>query len=357
MLKQFTAFFKKNLLICLTILLAGLSLAFPAPFVFLSSHISIDLSGIPFLAKNFPSLGLVNILLSIIMFGMGMTLKTDDFKLIAKRPTDVLIGVCSQYVCMAGFGWLTAKGLSLLGANSTACAEIAVGLVLLGCVPGGTASNVMTFLARGDVPLSITITMCTTLLAPVLTPALTLALAGQWIEVNFWSMFISIVFVVLLPIVLGIALHAMLGDKADLLKGALVKISTICIALVVGLCVGPNRGQLTQVGLGLVLLTALAVTLHHLLGLASGYAIARFFGFSEAKTRALSLEVGLQNSGLSCTLAKTAFPGTMAILPCVLATVIHQIIGPVVASIFAARPLTQADSVTVPVAGLAATCD
>lgn len=343
-MKKFFAFYKKNLLVCLTITLAALSLAAPAPFIWMSGHISISLAAIPFLAQNFPSLGFVNILLCIIMFGMGMTLKTDDFKLIAKRPGDVLIGIFSQYLCMAGFGWLVAKLFALAGVGDAAtCAQIAVGLVLLGCVPGGTASNVMTFLAKGDVPLSITITMCTTLLAPVLTPALTLALAGQWIEVNFWNMFISIVLVVLAPILLGIALHAALGDRVDRFKGALVKISTVCIALVVGLCVGPNRTQLTSAGAGVVLITALAVTLHHLLGLASGYAIARLFKFDEAKTRALSLEVGLQNSGLSCTLAKTAFPGTMAILPCVLATVIHQIIGPVVAGTFAARPLEAAE--------------
>ena len=132
------------------------------------------------------------------MFGMGMTLKADDFKYILKKPTDVLIGICSQYVFMAGFGWLVASLLSLTGVGDpTVRAQIAVGLVLLGCVPGGTASNVMTFLAKGDVALSITITMCTTLLAPVLTPSLTLMLAGQWIDVNFWNMFISIVLVVL----------------------------------------------------------------------------------------------------------------------------------------------------------------
>lgn len=348
--KKFAAFFNKNLLVCLAVLFAAGSLAFPEPFVWLSSNVSVSLAFVPFLAKNFPSLGLVNILLMVIMFGMGMTLKSDDFKLILRRPGDVLVGVVSQYLCMAGFGWVVATAFSAMGVGDPLiCAEIAVGLVLLGCVPGGTASNVMTFLAKGDVPLSITITMCTTLLAPVLTPALTLALAGQWIEVNFWNMFLSIVLVVLVPILLGVGLHSLLGDKVDAYKGVLVKISTFCIVVVIGLCVGPNRGQLTSAGLGVVAATALAVLVHHLLGLASGWAVARVFHFSEEKKRALSLEVGLQNSGLSCTLAKTAFPGTLAILPCVLATIIHQIVGPLVAGMFAARPLDAEEAPLAPV--------
>lgn len=341
-LKKLTNLFSKNLLVSLTVLMAALSLAFPAPFVWMSGNISVNLSGIPFFAQNFPSFGFVNILLCVIMFGMGMTLKTDDFKLILKRPVDVLIGIISQYVCMAGLGWLVAFLLKAIGIGSPeVCAQIAVGLVLLGCVPGGTASNVMTFLAKGDVALSITITMCTTLLAPVLTPSLTLALAGQWIEVDFWNMFFSIVLVVLLPILLGIGVHGIIGEKVEKIKGGLVNMSTLCIVLVVGLCVGPNRDQFTENGVMIVLLTVIAVTLHHLLGLAAGYGIARVSGFSESKTRALSLEVGLQNSGLSCTLAKTAFPGTMAVLPCVIATVVHQIIGPIVASFFAAKPLFE----------------
>lgn len=226
-LQKFKTFFSKNVLLCLTVPMVVFSLLVPQPFVWMGQNISIDLSGIPFLKENFPSFGFVNMLLCVIMFGMGMTLKADDFKYIFKKPTDVFIGICSQYVFMAGFGWLVASLLSLTGVSDpTVRAQIAVGLVLLGCVPGGTASNVMTFLAKGDVALSITITMCTTLLAPVLTPSLTLMLAGQWIDVNFWNMFISIVLVVLLPILLGIAVHTALGDRVNGLKDFLVKAST-----------------------------------------------------------------------------------------------------------------------------------
>ncbi len=326
----------KNLAL-LSVVVALVALLLPTPFTNLSK-VAVDLTAVPFLGAHFPSLGLVNILLGVIMFGMGMTLRTQDFLLILKRPRDVLVGVVSQYVCMAGFGWLCAQLLRLTGiGGEQVCAEIAVGLVLLGCVPGGTASNVMTFLARGDVALSVTVTMCTTLLAPFLTPSLTLALAGQWIHVDFWNMFLSIVVVVLLPILLGIGVHAALGNLVDNWKKGLVLVSTLCIMLVLAMCVAPNQPHFIKNGVALVVVTSLAVLLHHVLGLVAGYAISKGLGMDEAKVRALSLEVGLQNSGLSCTLANTAFGGTMAILPCVLATVIHQVVGPVVANFFAAQ--------------------
>lgn len=326
----------KNLAL-LAILTAVFALLVPTFWVNLAGSVSISFAWAPVLSTYFPKMSFVNLLLGIIMFGMGMTLRAEDFALILRRPRDVLIGVFSQYLCMAGFGWLVAKLLSFTGIGGPeVCAQIAVGLVLLGCVPGGTASNVMTFLAHGDVPLSVTITMCTTLLAPALTPTLTLALAGQWIEVNFWSMFFSIVMVVLLPIFLGLGVHALLGSKVEQFKKVLVLVSTVCILLVLGMCVGPNQSSFTQNGFAIVGVTALAVLVHHVLGLAAGYGIAKAFHFNEEKTRALSLEVGLQNSGLSCTLANSAFPGTLAILPCVLATVIHQIVGPIVANLFAA---------------------
>ena len=327
----------KNLAL-LAILTAVFALLVPAFWVGLAGSVSINFAWAPVLGTYFPKMSFVNLLLGVIMFGMGMTLRAEDFALILRRPRDVLIGIFSQYICMAGFGWLVAKLLSFTGIGGPeVCAQIAVGLVLLGCVPGGTASNVMTFLAHGDVPLSVTITMCTTLLAPALTPTLTLALAGQWIEVNFWSMFFSIVMVVLIPIFLGLGVHALLGSKVEQFKKVLVLVSTVCILLVLGMCVGPNQSSFTQNGLAIVGVTALAVLVHHVLGLVAGYGIAKAFHFNEEKTRALSLEVGLQNSGLSCTLANSAFPGTMAILPCVLATVIHQIVGPIVANLFAAR--------------------
>ena len=277
----------KNLAL-LAILTAVFALLVPAFWVGLAGSVSINFAWAPVLGTYFPKMSFVNLLLGVIMFGMGMTLRAEDFALILRRPRDVLIGIFSQYICMAGFGWLVAKLLSFTGIGGPeVCAQIAVGLVLLGCVPGGTASNVMTFLAHGDVPLSVTITMCTTLLAPALTPTLTLALAGQWIEVNFWSMFFSIVMVVLLPIFLGLGVHALLGSKVEQFKKVLVLVSTVCILLVLGMCVGPNQSSFTQNGLAIVGVTALAVLVHHVLGLVAGYGIAKAFHFNEEKTRAL----------------------------------------------------------------------
>lgn len=338
----FATVLNKNLAL-LSVVVAVLALAVPQFWVGLSGQVSVDLSWIPFLGAHFPRLGFVNLLLGIIMLGMGMTLTTRDFALILARPRDVLVGVVSQFVYMSTFGWLMARLVILTGLGGPeVAAQVGVGLVLLGTVPGGTASNVMTFLARGDVPLSITLTMCSTLLAPVLTPALTKVLAGQWVEVDFWGMFFSIVVVVLLPVLLGLAVHTAIGEKMDKFNKILVLISTIGILLVVGLVVGPNQKAIVQNGLGLVAVTALAVLMHHVLGLIAGWFTGRFFGFSEAKTRALSLEVGLQNSGLASTLAASAFPGTLAVLPCALATIIHQVVGPIAANAFARRPADKA---------------
>ena len=325
----------KNLAV-LAVVISVFALLVPSVWIWLAGHISVDLSAVPFVGKHFPSLGFVNILLGIVMLGMGITLKTEDFALILKRPGEVLLGICCQYILMAGFGFLVAELLKLIGIGGPElCAQLAVGVVLLGCVPGGTAANVMAFLAKGDVPLSITVIMSGTLLAPVLTSGLVLLLAGQWVEISFANMFFSIAFVVLLPIILGLFVHHIVGDRIDPYKKILVLISTICVLLIVGTCVGTNRSSFTENGIAVVAVTVAAVLLHHILGLASGYAAARFFHLDKNKAHTISLDTGLQNSGLSCTLANSAFPGTMVVLPCVLATVIHQVVGPIAANHFA----------------------
>lgn len=313
----------------LTILMAGFALLFPQGLTQLAS-VGINTEAV--FGSHFSKLSLVNILLGIIMFGMGMTLKIDDFKLILKRPVDVLIGVCSQFVIMSTLAFLLAK---LFNLN----ADFAIGLIILGCVPGGTASNVMTFLAKGDVALSVTITMCTTLLATIFTPSLTYLFGREWVQVDFLNMFLSVTLVVALPVVLGIVVHTLLKEKADKIKPLLVMVSTLAIIFVVGLCVAPNAAQFLQMN---VLVVILAVTLHHILGLALGYFIARIAKFDDAKCRALSLEVGLQNSGLSVGLAgQFAAVYPLATLPCAIATVVHQIVGAIVANMFASRPLKE----------------
>ncbi|MDO4266083.1 MAG: bile acid:sodium symporter family protein [Eubacteriales bacterium] len=325
----------KNLAV-LAVVVSAFALIVPSVWVWLASRISIDLSSVPLVGAHFPSLGFVNILLGIVMLGMGMTLRAEDFALILKRPGEVFLGVCCQYILMAGFGFLVAELLKMTGIGGPElCAQLAVGLVLLGCVPGGTAANVMTFLAKGDVPLSITIIMSGTLAAPVLTSGLVLLLAGQWVEISFLNMFFSIAFVVLMPIILGLFIHHIAGNRIEPYKKILVLISTTCVLLIIGTCVGTNRSSFTENGIAVVAVSVAAVLLQHILGLISGYAAARFFHMDKNKAHTISLDTGLQNSGLSCTLANSAFPGTMVVLPCVLATVIHQVIGPIAANHFA----------------------
>lgn len=322
----------------LAVLISAFALAVPSVWNWLASHIRLDLSGIPFVGTHFPELGFVNLLLCIVMLGMGVTLSAKDFALILKRPKDVLFGVFCQYLLMGGFGFLIAQLLKAAGiGGELVAAQLAAGLVLLGCVPGGTAANVMSFLAKGDVPLSITVIMTGTLIAPVATPALTLLFAGQWVSINAMNMVFSIAFVVLVPILLGLLLHHIAGERIERYKKLLVLISGLCVLMIVGTCVGTNRSVFTENGPLVVAVSVAAVLTHHLLGLFFGYMAAVLFHFDHKKAATIALDTGLQNSGLSCTLANSAFPGTMAILPCVLATVVHQIVGPIAAGCFARR--------------------
>src|SRR5437868_10629969 len=176
-------------------------------------------------------------LLGIIMFGMGLTLSKQDFSEVIRRPRDVAIGVAGQFVIMPGLAWLLCKLLQLPP-------EIAVGVILVGCCPGGTASNVMTFLARGDVALSVTVTSVTTLLAPLVTPALIFMLASQWIEVSAAAMFWSIVQVVILPIVLGIAAQSLLREKVKGFVNVLPLVSVVAIVAIVAAVVAGNQARI-----------------------------------------------------------------------------------------------------------------
>jgi len=261
-------------------------------------------------------------LLGLIMFGMGLTLSKSDFLEVTRRPRDVLIGVLGQFIIMPGLAWLLATGLALPP-------EVAVGVILVGCCPGGTASNVMTFLARGDVALSVTITSVTTLLAPFVTPALIYLLASKWLDVSAAAMFWSIVQVVLLPIALGVLAQALFKEKVKAAVSVLPLVSVAAIVAIVAAVVAGNQARIASSGL----LIFAVVVLHNGLGLVIGYLLARLCGLSVAKRKAISIEVGMQNSGLGVALA-TAHFSPLAAVPSAIFSVWHNISGPLAATVF-----------------------
>ena len=280
----------------------------------------------PVATIKFGSISITNAFLMVIMFGMGTTLKMDDFRLILKRPLDVCIGVIAKFLIMPLSGFILAKIFKLDGA-------LAVGLILLGSVPGGTASNVLTFIAKGDVPLSVTITACTTLLATVATPGLTYFYTREWVHVDFMSMALNIVEVVIVPIILGVLVHKAVGERILKVKRYIVCCSVLAVVGVVGSCVALNAKNILQPSAGII---AICVLIQNMAGFVSGFIIAKVMKMDVHKTNSLILEVGMQNSGLGVGLAGQ-FADPLAALPCAVATIVHQISGSILAGILAKR--------------------
>ena len=264
----------------------------------------------------------VPLLLGIVMFGMGMTIEFKDFCHLVRHPWDVGIGVFAQFTIMPLVAYLLTQAFSL-------SPDLAVGVILVGTCPGGTASNVITYLAKGDVALSVTMTMATTLLAPFVTPFLTLLLAGEEIAVNAPAMMLSIAEMVLLPVLLGAALNHFFRRRVAYALTVLPLISALLVALLVGVVVSMSAPRLTEVGA----LVALAVVLHNGFGLVLGYALAGLLGLSAAKRRAIGIEVGMQNSGMAASLALLYFNPAAAI-PAALFSVWHNISGSLAANWF-----------------------
>lgn len=262
----------------------------------------------------------INLLLGIIMFGMGLTLKFNDFKRVVTAPKEVITLVVAQYTIMP----LLAVILVFVFQLPT---EIAIGVILVGCSPGGTSSNVMTYLAKGNMALSVTATAFSTILAPVVTPALTLLLASAWLPVSFSSMFFSIIQIVLIPIGLGILVQYLLGTKVDKAVGVLPLVSVVGIIGVLTSVVANNVQNIISSGL----LIFGVVILHNLLGYLVGFLLGKALRFDLVDTKTLSIEVGMQNSGLAATLATTHF-SPMAAVPGALFSVWHNISGSLVAN-------------------------
>lgn len=268
----------------------------------------------------------INPLLMIVMFGMGLTLKLDDFKLVLSRPLEVLIGFTAQYAIMPLIALSLVKIFNLPP-------ELAVGVVLVGTCPGGTSSNVMTFLAKGDVALSVTITSFSTLFAPVLTPFITKLLIGATVEVDVMSMFISIVQVVIVPIALGFVINKFFGKITEKLVKILPLVSVTAIVAIVATVVSLNSAKLMTSGLLIIAI----VILHNSFGYLLGFFTARVFGLNLSKQKTIAIEVGMQNSGLATSLAATAFAQyPLATIPGAIFSVWHNISGAIIANFFAA---------------------
>jgi len=264
--------------------------------------------------------GWISPLLMVIMFCMGLTLTLPDFALVVKNPLPVLGGVVAQFVVMPSMGWLVAKVLHLDPA-------LAAGLILVGCAPGGTASNVVSYLARGNVALSVAMTSVSTLIAPALTPLLALWLAGQYMPVDAGSMAVSVVQIVLIPVVLGLVLRMLLNRLVLKVTGILPWISVIAITFVVTIIVAGSAQAILTAG-SLVLL---AVILHNGLGLMLGYGIGVLMRVPEDARRTMAIEVGMQNSGLAGGLAKQYFTPEAA-LPAAVFSVWHNLSGAMIAA-------------------------
>ena len=269
----------------------------------------------------------VNPLLGVVMLGMGMTLKLEDFKVVFTKPKAVISGIFEQFVIMPGLAWLLCFVFQLP-------TELSIGVILVGCCPGGTSSNVMTYLSKGDVALSVGMTACTTLLAPIVTPALVLLLAGEAIDVAYVDMFLSIVQVVLAPIIVGFIINAIFPKFAEGCAKALPLLSVVAISLIIMSVVSANASRLMTVGW----LIILVVMLHNVAGYALGFFVARLLGLSSQQMRAISIEVGMQNSGLATSLATVHFANfPLAAVPGAVFSVWHNISGAVYANILASR--------------------
>lgn len=263
-------------------------------------------------------------MLGVVMFGMGLTLKPSDFKPVLMRPKDIIIGELAQFIVMPLVAWLLCQMLQLP-------TELALGVILVGCCPGGTASNVICYLAKGDIALSVAMTGVSTLLAPIVTPALVYLLAGKEVAVDMMGMFVSIVQVVVVPIVLGLAANKYLSRFTEMVTPLLPMVSTLAIAAIIGIIVSHNSANI----LSCSLLVGVAVILHNVLGLTLGYAAGKLLGMPHDKRTAISIEVGMQNSGFATSLAATHFAMyPLAAVPGAIFSTWHNFSGSIAASVF-----------------------
>ena len=269
----------------------------------------------------------INYLLMIVMFGMGLTTKPADFAVVFRRPRDVITGCAAQFIVMPLLAYLLGKAFRLDDA-------LLVGVILVGTCPGGTSSNVITYLSNGDTALSVGMTAISTFLAPVLTPALTYLYLRTTVSVDAVAMFLSIIQVVIMPIGLGLLINRLFGTYTQKIKDALPVVSVTAICLIVAAVVSHNSAKILSTGAVIFAV----VILHNLLGYLCGYLIGILFKMDLPRRKAVAIEVGMQNSGLATTLAGTAFPNlAMATVPGAVFSVWHNISGAMLAGWFNRR--------------------
>jgi BASS family bile acid:Na+ symporter len=273
-------------------------------------------------------------ILGFIMLTMGLTLSVEDMKVLISRPLDMLIGTCAQFFLMP-----------LIAYALTVCFRLdntlAVGIILVGCCPGGVSSNLMSYLCKGDVAFSVGMTTVSTLLAPVVTPMLVLALAGERVEVDAWGMFLNILIVTIIPVGIGFLCNATMGHKESFqrVRTVMPSFSVLGLACIVGGVVSLVHDNLLAGGVSLFFWIFFVVFCHNSLGYLLGYTVGGLFKFNRAKRRTISIEVGMQNAGLATNLATRFFFATcpLAVVPCAISCAWHSISGTILATLFALK--------------------
>jgi len=283
-----------------------------------------------------PHNNLIVPLLSLIMLGMGVTLSVGSFLTVLKRPYVVLLGTLMQYTLMPLAAWMVCLALKLP-------ADLATGVILLGCCPGGTASNVICYLAKGDVALSIVLTSVSTMVAFLATPFLTWLFIGQTVDVDVMGMLVSVVNIVIVPVVLGLSINYFFEKRITAVRDVFPAISALAIVVIIAIIIGTNSENLEQSGL----LVLVAVILHNGLGLAGGYGVAKAFKLSETEARTLAIEVGMQNSGLSVALAIKHFTAAAA-LPGAIFSIWHNLSGAFLAGHWSKTSVPDTDKSEMP---------
>lgn len=300
--KKFVDAFVGNIII-LIIILSVVAFFYPTHFKWMTNYTSI--------------------FLAVAMFGMGTTIDLENLKNTLVHPKEIILGVILQFLLMPAIAFILCNLFKLPK-------DIALGVILVGSCPGGTASNVMTHIAGGDVTLSVTMTTVSTLLAPFITPVLVYLLAGKWVEVSLVAMFITVVKVILIPVILGIIIKMSLKEKMEYVAPALPLVSSLAIILIISGIIAVNADKIVESGL----LVTGVVFLHNVAGLLSALLVCKLFGIEGKKETALAIEVGMQNSGLAVSLATANFAmSPLASLPGAIFSVMHNLTGTVFANI------------------------